>query len=80
MDNDGIEDMENYVQKFCVSYVTGEVAKVVFKRVVGAWTQHRIPGIVIILYIHFSSWLRSKNDDNGLIAIRKSKEHRDVYP
>ena len=55
MDNDGIEDMENYVQKFCVSYVTGEVAKVVFKRVVGAWTQHRIPGIVIILYIHFSS-------------------------
>ena len=80
MDNDGIVDMENYVQKFCVSYVTGEVAKVVFKRVVGAWTQHRIPGFVIILYIHFSSWLRSKNDDNGLIAIRKSKEHRDVYP
>ena len=55
MDNDGIVDMENYVQKFCLSYVTGEVAKVVFKRVVGAWTQHGIPGIVITLYIHFSS-------------------------
>ena len=54
MDNDSIIDMENYVQKFCVSYVTGEVAKVGFKRVVGAWNQHRIPGIAIMLYIYFS--------------------------
>ena len=54
MDNDSIIDMENYVQQFCVSYVTGEVAKVGFKRVVGAWNQHRIPGTVIMLYIYFS--------------------------
>ena len=44
MDNDGIVDMENYVQKFCASYVTGEVAKVGFERVVGAWNQHRFAG------------------------------------
>ena len=49
MDNDSIIDMENYVQNFCVSYVVGEVAKVGFKRIVGAWSQHRIPGIVIML-------------------------------
>ena len=80
MDNDSIIDMENYVQQFCVSYVTGEVAKVGFKRVVGAWNQHRIPGTVIMLYIYFSYWLHSKNDDNGLMAIWNSKEHRQVYP
>ena len=45
MDNDSIIDMDNYVQKFCVSYVTGEVAKVEFKLVVVAWNQHQIPGI-----------------------------------
>ena len=44
MDNDGIIDMESDVQKFCVSYVTGEVAKVGFEWVVGACNQHRIPG------------------------------------
>ena len=80
MDNDSIIDMENYVQKFCVSYFTGEVAKVGFKRVVGAWNQHRIPGTVIMLYIYFSYWLHSKNDDNGSMAIWNSKEHRQVYP
>ena len=49
MDNDSIIDMENYVQNFCVLYVAGEVAKVGFKWVVGAWNQHRIPGIAIML-------------------------------
>ena len=44
MDNNGIVDIENYVQKFCASYVTGEVAKVGFERVVGAWNKHRIAG------------------------------------
>ena len=55
MDNDGIIDMENDVHKFCVSYVSGEVAKVEFERVVGAWNQHRIPGTFLMLYIYFSS-------------------------
>ena len=55
MDNDGIIDMKNDVQKFCVSYVTGEVAKVGFERVVGAWNQRRIPGNFLILHIYFYS-------------------------
>ena len=50
MDNDGVIDMENDVHKFCVSFITGEVAKVGLDRVVGAWNQHRIPGIFLLGY------------------------------
>ena len=53
MDNEAIRDMENDVETFCVSYVTGEIAKVGFERVVGAWNQHRIPGIFLVVYLFF---------------------------
>ena len=53
MDNDGIIDMGNYVQGFCVSYVTGKVAKAGFERVAGAWNQHRIPDCYYVIYLCF---------------------------
>ena len=49
MDNDGIIDIENDVQKCCVSYVTSEIVKVVFERNLGALNRHQIPGIVLML-------------------------------
>ena len=45
--------MGNYVQGFCVSYVTGKVAKAGFERVAGAWNQHRIPDCYYVIYLCF---------------------------
>ena len=44
MDNDGIINMEDEVEKFCVSFITCEVAKIGIERVIQAWNNHRIPG------------------------------------
>ena len=51
MDNDGIINMENETEKFCVSFVTCEVAKVGMERTIGSWNFHRIPGIALLILI-----------------------------
>lgn len=56
MENEGIIDMEDEVTKYCVSWVTRQVAEVGLQYAVSSWNSHPIPGSVkkinyIILYV-----------------------------
>ena len=44
MVENGAVDMENDVHKFCVSFISCQVAYVGLKRFVESWNHHTIPG------------------------------------
>ena len=44
MDNNGVINMEDEVEKFCVSFVSIMLANFGLNKVVASWNSHRIPG------------------------------------
>lgn len=51
MQQQNLIDMDCPVTKYCVSVVTGKLARVGIEAHIASWNNHRIPGIVVVLLV-----------------------------